>query len=274
VVLPREVLVVIISAEQRIGPALSGLPFVYHIARAEAGVGRRVFLLIRNKEVADLIPPSERARITFVDDVEDLWAIEPPLSEQRIAHLDADLCLRRFGRRCHIMEAHFVNHGVYPDRWEPPRLEIPEPETAQSFDIVVSPSSLPRDGDRWPLKRWQELVDRLRPRYSIGAFGPPVGGDGLDGVMHLDSLTLAQVCSVLTQAKVAVLSEDNDVSHLAHALRVPHFLLYSEAVPPRWGENTNENGYRVVANLRDLSVEQAWRGLEPLLLLGDAAKAD
>ena len=53
---------VIVSAEEGVGRALSGLPFVHHMARAEAKVGRRMGSLVKLPSQGDTLHLRSKTR--------------------------------------------------------------------------------------------------------------------------------------------------------------------------------------------------------------------
>jgi hypothetical protein len=258
----------IISDETRIGNALSGLPFIYHMAAAEARMGRPLYLMFRNREVLSLVPRDILERLTVTETLQDVYAVVPRIADQRIAHLCVYRCRTRYGHRYHAMYAHFVNHGVYLDRWEAPRLEFDVGNGTPAFDFIVSPYSCSdsKSDKLWPYERWQQLIDRLRKRFTICVVGAGDEPRVFDGVNYSFDQPLRVVCGLMSRVRHGVLSIDNGISHLAHSLRVPHLLLYPILNSLAWTCNLNPNAYRLIGYPLEVSLAQVWRALEPLLL--------
>jgi hypothetical protein len=257
----------IISDEDRIGDALSGLPFIYYMAESEQRLGRTVYLMFKNKEVLSLVPADILRTLRVIEELSELWSLVPRIGEQRIAHLYVRPCHIRYGTRYHMMEVHFINHGVYLERWEPPRLDFTTDDRIPTFDFVLSPYSRSdyRNAKVWPLERWQELVAELSSWSSVCVVGSGEDERVFENVTYFMDQPLRDVCGLLAKARRAVLTIDNGMSHLAHALRVPHFSIYPAALAPTWTTNLNANAYRIVAAPLTLTVAEVREALAPLV---------
>ncbi len=214
----------IVNDEEFVGEALSGLPFIYYMAAIESRKSAPLYILFRNVDVFDLIPARVRRQLSPIVRLEDLFETQPPFVEQRIAHLAVGPCRTRYGHRYHMMHAHFVNHGFYPDKWEPPLLDIGATRDAQAFDFIIAPHSRDsrREAAEWPHERWQQLVDRLSQRFRVCVIGEAGRLPQFRGAAYFGFDRLRDVCGAMSNVGRAVISLDNDCNHLAHALRVPH----------------------------------------------------
>jgi hypothetical protein len=259
--------VLVVSDEDYIGDALSGLPLVYHLAATESRMGAPLYALFRNRGVFGLIPQRIRRHVTLIEGLDDLFEVRPRLVEQRVVHLATEPCRIRYGHRYHVMHAHFVNHGIYPERWEPPTLEFSSSAEVPVFDVLISPyyRGVLDEERTWPYERWQEVVDRLAGSLRVGVLATPADPRPFRNVEYYVGDQVEDVCAVMSSTRVGVLSIDNDFSHLAHALRVPHFLLYPATQSPVWSANTNPNAQRVIASPRDVSSDDVLEAMGPLL---------
>jgi hypothetical protein len=210
--------VLIVSNEESIGEALSGLPLVYHLVATETQKGPPLYALFRNREVFGLIPHRVRSRISLIGHLDQLFELEPRLVEQRIVHLATEPCRIRYGHRYHTMHAHFINHGIYPDQWEPPVLEYAASRDVPIFDILISPYYHGHDDAErvWPYERWQELIDRLAGRSRVGILSMQHDPRPLRNAQYFTCERLADVCALMAKVSGAVISIENDWNHLAH----------------------------------------------------------
>jgi ADP-heptose:LPS heptosyltransferase len=137
----------------------------------------------------------------------------------------------------------------------------------QEFDFIISPYTRSDSSNNklWPYERWQALVDRLLPLGTVCVLGAEGDPQVFGGVTYLFDRPLREVCGHIANVRRLVLSLDNGISHIAHSLRVPHFMFYPVTHSPIWTENRNANAVRIVAPPLTVSVDHAWATIESAL---------
>lgn len=130
--------------------------------------------------------------------------------------------------------------------------DIPPPSvqfapTSDRYDFLISPYSYSGTLTKeWPLGNWYPILDRLLKVGSVGILG---SGQGLyknppcpffQSVSYVYDRPLPEVATLISRARL-VLTVDNGISHLTHAVGAPHILLYPIILPVCWVQNPRNN---------------------------------
>jgi len=223
-----------------LGDSLCCLPAIYTLAIKQNAQGGRTVLYCKNKEVQKLIPPE--IPLEYGDG-------EPAEYDHMI---NANNAWQAGVHTMHMMQAHFKY------------LELPIPEPANmkpelyferrtmplkyQFDYIISPYSWSDDKNNKliPLENWKIVINYLHAKgYTIGVLGTSHDYNNasvkFDNVKYIIQQNLSEVANYILNAKRAVLSIDNGISHLTHILGQKHLLFYPECLPEKWVKNFNDN---------------------------------
>jgi len=216
---------IIIAHADLVGDSIAMLPAIQELRRRWDG---DVYLHMPNRWVRDLIPASYGFK--------DLFALPLGSSKAKVMRSSPWDACDAYIRTLHMTQAHFAIFGL-PVPSEPVRAEIEVDDTAPVFDYVLSPWSR-SDIDHnkaWWDDRWAKVVDALDGSIAV------VGGieDPQPWLAHYEyGKDLRYVAGLLRNARKAVITIDNGMSHLAfHAGCTKHVLLYPECLPPWWVGN-------------------------------------
>jgi hypothetical protein len=139
-----------------------------------------------------------------------------------------------------------------------PRIEIPKGQVRD--EVIIHPFSGSRRKN-WPLRRFEELADRLKPAVAWTA-GPE---EELARARHFDDLLL--LAEWIAEARLFI-GNDSGITHLAAATGVPTIALFGASDPQVWaprGENvTAIHG----ASMDAIGVDEVLRTVDRLLNAG------
>lgn len=223
------------------GDALSGLPAIRAMADKLLSHNEKLYVAHTNPEVLKLSP--HQAAFISINEIQNLGAVEN-LDSTRIDVMSASKSWSAGISSLHMAQAHFKYLGLkVPSMDELDESLEFEKLPVKSFDFIISPYSRSDhlNNKVWPYERWAVIINWLQEKgYKDIAVlrgnikeEPAVFKD----VTYIDEQPLAVVCAYLANVKKGLLSCDNGISHMARILKIPHFLLYPECLPPQWVAN-------------------------------------
>lgn len=147
-----------------------------------------------------------------------------------------------------------------------------------SSHSVSNPERADGRGKRkdWPHERWQELA------YRIRELGPSLGGVGgefdiyqvgserdeapaLDGVTRLYGLPIKVVAALLERAD-CVVTVENGIGHLCHAVDAASVVIYSDLMPLAWANPAESTVARVLyGDPHDLTCDAVLAAIQQVL---------
>lgn len=103
----------------------------------------------------------------------------------------------------------------------------------KTYDILVHPRNKFTGSERnWDKEKWQELVDRLKSKYSIAMIGSNEAFE-LDGIDNYRCVVTSETISLMNRAKL-VIGQSSGAMHLASLCGTPHLV---------WSDQTNKLRY-------------------------------
>jgi ADP-heptose:LPS heptosyltransferase len=184
------------------------------------------YLVMTNKDVAGLIPKKynlkwwedmhgEAAHMTYRVHIGDVF----------------DKCGGQHG--CHPTSGFFQ---IYSRQSSFPYAVQPEIEyevkDQPQYDYVISAMSKANGVRMWPIDEWKKLLPQLNG--SICMVGAKDEDHPFEGIDYFCGHPLQDVAAVLKKAR-CVITIDNGIGRLAHAVGCNHVLLLSTAVGEIWG---------------------------------------
>lgn len=232
---------ILVSGDHLLGDSLCTSNIVQYFAIQENEAGRKLNLVFVNDKVYELIP--NKNYINRVTNAYEFAHI-PDLSNQTITVLDVGKALQKTGGSIHMTQSHFDALGIALPHNPAPVIEF-EQADVPTYDYIISPYSQSDylNNKLWPYHNWQEVINRLHP-YSVCVVGTDRDPKLFTGVSYFFDRPLGEVASLLKNVQKQVLTIDNGIAHLTHAVGVNHGMLYPQCLNDKWVLNPQSKWIR------------------------------
>ncbi len=213
------------NEEGLLGDSLMTIPFMIHLAKKQpAGT---CFLTMKNWDVANLIPKKYGIR--------PVWEMTGSTAHTCVK-LDISTVFARCGGQhmFHPTVGFFKLYNETPpnERAIQPEIEFEVKDEHPAYDYVISAMSRANGVRMWPLDEWRKLIPQLPG--SVCMVGSADEAQPFEGIDYYLGHSLQDVAAVLSKAK-CVITIDNGISRLTHAVGANHILLCSNVVGEVWG---------------------------------------
>ncbi|MCP9234986.1 glycosyltransferase family 9 protein [Lewinella sp. JB7] len=213
----------------------------------------------------DFLLYNDKMLFDGLKDFSEEWIHTLPLdfSEPQTVHV---MDMKRFCTNHEVFQQHISRGftqflGLEPHRERPyvyltaadrkmARSLVRKPYVVLSFHSNSNPEREDGKGRKkdWPIENWLELCTLLRAGgiADIVATGSEYDGRyGSPGWRNLYGLPIKTVGALLESA-ACVMTLENGIGHLAHAVDAPLVMLYSHLMPPGWARPSEATNCRVL----------------------------
>jgi len=206
--------------EGLVGDSISAIPVIKHIALTGP-----TFMQSINPEVAGLIPKYLGIKPMY---------LMPNSAADLIYKVSIHELFERYQHTYHptVGLFHLLGFNTNGEAAIRPEIEFEVRDEHPRYDFVISAISRANGVRMWPLDEWRALIPQLPG--TVCMVGLESDGRPFEGIDYYYDHPLADVAAVLSKAGV-VITIDNGISRLMHAVGGKHLLLCSNAVQLNWG---------------------------------------
>jgi hypothetical protein len=217
---------IVLQQDVLLGDSLMSLPLI-KILSERTQHRTSLFLQMSNRHTASLIPQRWGYK--------DIWDV-PIDAAQAVKRIYVQDMYKQFGQHTVHPTVGFLNYFGFNEFTEAvrPEIEFNFNEQVPQYDFIISAVSRANGVRMWPFEEWKRFLPQLRQHGTVCMVGTEEDGRPFEDIDYFYGHSLQDSCSLLSKAR-CVITIDNGIGRLMHAIGGNHVLLCSNAVGQVWG---------------------------------------